>query len=344
MIALPMPIVLSLILGFQAFRILLRGRPVPMIAALLALLAFQAVINALALHYGVAWARLAQPVSAMAAPPLAWLAWKTDGLGQRLALRDAVHATGPLVAIALRFQQSLLLELVVPLSFLCYAAALALGLRKAGADLPRMRLGQGGMPRLVWAGIAAALALSAFSDMGIAFAVARGHTAQVPVMVDLATSALLLLIGALALAADGMTGREEIAELPSGSGPSEDDHALFARLEDLMQSRRPWRDPDLTLAQLARRLHVPAKRLSVAVNLVTGDNISRHVNAHRIRAACEALSSGATATEAMLEAGFLTKSNFNREFRRITGKTPTEWQAAAPAAVSTSAPSARGNP
>jgi AraC-like DNA-binding protein len=29
----------------------------------------------------------------------------------------------------------------------------------------------------------------------------------------------------------------------------------------------------------------------------------------------------------MLEAGFVTKSNFNREFRRVTGLTPTKWQA-----------------
>jgi AraC-like DNA-binding protein len=29
----------------------------------------------------------------------------------------------------------------------------------------------------------------------------------------------------------------------------------------------------------------------------------------------------------MLASGFNTKSTFNREFRRVTGKAPTEWRA-----------------
>lgn len=329
MVVLPLPLVLSLILGFLSLRIALRARPVPMIAGLLAGLAAQAMINALALHYGVALARLAQPVTAMAVPALAWLAWKSDGMGQAIEWRDLLHAAGPVLVLALRFEQALLLELVVPLAYGAYAMALATGLRRAGEELPRARLGQGGLPRLVWGGIALALALSAVSDIGIALAVATGEAARVPLIVDVSTTALLCGIGALALMAEGMTGRIEggapLAPAAQPPEPSEDDHALFIRLEDLMHTRRPWRDPDLTLAQLARRLQVPAKRLSAAVNLVTGDNISRYVNAHRISAACAALDSGATVTEAMLDAGFLTKSNFNREFRRVTGRTPKEW-------------------
>lgn len=33
-----------------------------------------------------------------------------------------------------------------------------------------------------------------------------------------------------------------------------------------------------------------------------------------------------TITEAMNEAGFSTKSNFNREFKRVTGLSPSEWR------------------
>ena len=327
MITLPLPLVLSLILGFLALRMALRGRPVPVIAGLLALLALQALINALALHYALPAARLAQPVTAMAIPALAWLAWKSDGLARPLTPRDALHAAGPLAALALRWQGGLLLELLVPLTYAAYAAAIVVGLLRAGPDLPRSRLGQGGNPPLLWSGIALALALSALSDFGIAFAIAAGHAARVPLIVDLATTALLLGLGTLALAAQSLTAPPEATETAAPPSPTEDDHALMARLADLMETRRLWRDPDLTLTQLARRLQVPAKRLSTAVNRTTGDNISRLVNGYRIRAAGDALAQGATVTEAMLDAGILTKSNFNREFRRITGKTPTEWQA-----------------
>ncbi len=73
---------------------------------------------------------------------------------------------------------------------------------------------------------------------------------------------------------------------------------------------------------------MPVKAVSIAVNRCTGDNISRYVNGHRVRAACQALRQGVSVTDAMLEAGFATKSNFNREFSRITGKSPSDWQAA----------------
>ncbi|TQM89918.1 AraC family transcriptional regulator [Roseinatronobacter monicus] len=327
MITLPLPLVSSLILGFLFLRLLVQGARVPWVAALLGGLALQGVVITLAQHYGMSSARLIQPVTAMVLPALAWLAWKVDGLGQQPQWRDAIHLLGPALALMLRWADSLMLEALVPLSYAGYAVALAVSVMRIGPDLPRGQLGQGGMPRLVWAGVAMALALSALSDLGIATVIALGHAAHVPLILDIATSALLFGTGLLVLGVEHVTGRSEDAG-PAAPAPSEDDHVLFARLQELMQTRRPWRDPDLTLAQLARRLSVPAKRLSVAVNLVTGENISRYVNAHRIKAACDALSTGANATEAMLDAGFITKSNFNREFRRVTGEAPTDWKAA----------------
>ena len=100
----------------------------------------------------------------------------------------------------------------------------------------------------------------------------------------------------------------------------------MARLDALLESRRLYLDPELTLTRLARALHVPAKQLSAAINRRTGGNVSRHVNGHRIREACGALEAGASVTEAILASGFNTKSNFNREFRRVTGRTPSAWR------------------
>ncbi|WP_442905431.1 helix-turn-helix domain-containing protein [Janthinobacterium sp. B9-8] len=55
--------------------------------------------------------------------------------------------------------------------------------------------------------------------------------------------------------------------------------------------------------------------------------MSRYINRHRIRHACERLQAGDSVTTAMLASGFNAKSNFNREFRRITGQAPSEWLA-----------------
>jgi len=80
------------------------------------------------------------------------------------------------------------------------------------------------------------------------------------------------------------------------------------------------------LSRLARRLHLPEKRLSMAVNRATGANVSRYVNTWRVRHACKLIEGGATVTDAMLDSGFNTKSNFNREFLRETGVPPSQWK------------------
>jgi len=325
MILLPLPIVLFLVFCFLALRSAISQRSAPFLSTLLAALAAQALINALSLHYAVAEARFFQPVTAMAVPAVAWLAWRYEGLGQSLNWRDWVHGLGPLLTFALRFEKSVLLEFIVPATYAAYAAALVLSLLRNGPDLPRARIGQIHQPRLVWGGIAVALFASALSDFGIGLLIALGHASAVPRLIDFATTVLLLGLGILAVAAQQITGNvgDEASSVPPI--PSEDDHALFLRLEALMTERRLWRDPDLTITFLARRLHMPAKTLSSAVNKVTGQNISRYVNAHRIHAAKAGLAKGASVTEAMLDAGFVTKSNFNREFRRITGKAPSDF-------------------
>ena len=109
----------------------------------------------------------------------------------------------------------------------------------------------------------------------------------------------------------------------------EADEELVARLDALLESRRLYLDPELTLARLSRALHVPAKQLSSAINRNTSGNVSCHVNGYRTREACRALEAGASVTDAMLALGLNTKSNFNREFRRITGRTPSVWRSTA---------------
>ena len=99
------------------------------------------------------------------------------------------------------------------------------------------------------------------------------------------------------------------------------------RVDRALRDERLYLDPDLSLERLARRVGVPAKRLSAAINEYYGENVSRHVNRHRIEHACALLEAGRPITVAVFESGFNTRSNFTREFSRILGCSPTRWLA-----------------
>ena len=109
--------------------------------------------------------------------------------------------------------------------------------------------------------------------------------------------------------------------------PSDADHALIQTLNEIMKDKELFRDSDLTLARVAKRLSVPARDLSGAINRVTAENFSRFINGYRIAYAQGALLETALpVTEVMFEAGFLSKSSFNTEFRRVTGLTPSQFR------------------
>jgi AraC-like DNA-binding protein len=267
-----------------------------------------------------------QAVLATAIPPLAWVALQTALVRPFAPRRDAVQLAVPaFTAFAIAFAPQTL-DVVIPGVFLAYGAAMILALRQSEGDLPFARLEAGGQPVLIWLVLAVGLILSALSDGLIALALAVGRGGLPPLILSLFSSVILLAIGLLTLSPDGSgdPGPEE----PEPPQSTEEDAALVARLDTLLASERTYLQTDLTLARLARRLHVPIKRLSAAINRATGQNVSRHINGYRIRHACALLEGGAPVTQAMLDSGFNTKSNFNREFARVMGQSPSDWLAA----------------
>ena len=109
--------------------------------------------------------------------------------------------------------------------------------------------------------------------------------------------------------------------------PSDADRALMQTLDGIMKDKELFRDSNLSLARIAKRLSVPARDLSGAINRVTSENFSRCINGYRIAYAQAALlETDLPVTEVMFEAGFLSKSSFNTEFRRVTGLTPSQFR------------------
>ena len=106
-----------------------------------------------------------------------------------------------------------------------------------------------------------------------------------------------------------------------------DSKALMEKLNKLLVDDKHFADTELNLQRFARKAGLPARTISRTVNANTGQNISQWVNSARIQAACELLKNNPVSiNQAMMESGFITKSNFNREFRRIMGSSPSEWR------------------
>ncbi|BBE72747.1 AraC family transcriptional regulator [Oharaeibacter diazotrophicus] len=324
---LPVPMFVAVVFGYLALRILvLRDRPAAF-AVLLGAIAIQAVILSYRVFLPI------QPVTAAMIPPLAWIVFQVTAVRPFDPGRDLWHAAVPAFTLFTTLTAPLLLDVLIPTVFVVYAGALLWRLR-AGADAtPRLSLATGERPGLVWRAIAGALLFSAVGDVAMAAAMGAGADWLRPWIVVVLTVGNLLGIGLLTLsgvlAAPPAAAAEEEDEtaVPAATAPeiAAADAALMARIDALMAETRLYLDPDLTLARLARRLTLPAKQVSAAVNRATGENVSRLVNGWRVRHACARLDAGDGVTEAMLASGFGTKSNFNREFLRVTGMAPKTW-------------------
>ena len=333
MLVLPIPLVVSLILGFLLLHAALKKDRPWLFLLLLAACALQGVVISLAQYYGLTGLRLVQPVTATIIPPLAFATFQATAVRRFDPGRALPHLGGPVFTAFCVAFAPVLLDLVVPGLFLAYGAAILVAVRAGADSLPLTRLETADRPGRVWSVIALALILSAVSDGLIGVLQFSGAGWTQPLIISLFSSLSLGLVGALCLS-QSLAGGDAAAaaeEKPAAGPTSEDvrqDAEIMARLNALVAEGALYLDADLTLERLSRRLLVPAKRLSTAINRTTGENVSRYVNGFRIRHACARLTAGESVTAAMLDSGFNTKSNFNREFLRVTGMAPGAWQAA----------------
>ena len=105
------------------------------------------------------------------------------------------------------------------------------------------------------------------------------------------------------------------------------DVSLEHKARELLNETQLFLDTNLTLERLARRLHVPARALSEAVNQTQGVNVSQYVNGFRLAHAADMLvQTDQSVTRVLERSGFLTRSNFYREFERVYKKTPVEYR------------------
>jgi AraC-like DNA-binding protein len=86
---------------------------------------------------------------------------------------------------------------------------------------------------------------------------------------------------------------------------------------------------ELSLTKVAKVVNMNANHLSENFKQVTGINFVEYVARARFNAACDLLRNpNMRVSEIAFAAGFQSLSQFNRVFKRFSGKSPTQYRAA----------------
>ncbi|RPE05790.1 AraC family transcriptional regulator [Chitinophaga lutea] len=122
--------------------------------------------------------------------------------------------------------------------------------------------------------------------------------------------------------------REMLPE-PESVKPSGTEEKI-AMLKAYMEQAEPYLEPDLTIQELAARMNMPMRELSLLINHHLNQHFFDFINGYRIEKAKKLLSSSTkqalNVQEILYEVGFNSKSSFNTAFKKHTNTTPTQYR------------------
>lgn len=105
---------------------------------------------------------------------------------------------------------------------------------------------------------------------------------------------------------------------------------IHIRLTNLLAAEKPFINPNLTLNELAAMLGVHPNYLSQVINSKENKNFYELINEKRIEEFLNRISRPESRQFTLLsiafECGFNSKTSFNRNFKKYTGATPSEYQ------------------
>ena len=111
---------------------------------------------------------------------------------------------------------------------------------------------------------------------------------------------------------------------------SSDKNHYAGMLRQIMISEQPFLNPDLKLADLAKRLPLPSHHLSQLLSEEFGQRFFDLVNHYRVeefkRRLVSATSEHLSFLGLAMEVGFNSKSSFNTAFKKETGMTPSQFK------------------
>lgn len=278
-----------------------------------------------------------RPTVAAGIPPLLYLFFARGAAPRKgsLARRDAVHALPSLwIFVLTRFAGAGgLIDLSMVAIEAGYAVALLSVDRSGNA---------GGLPRRGALLSAAGFLLTvAIVDVAISMEMMSGGTLagswSLRIGIGLMlTATVAVFVWAwrdpewLGHVSDRASGVEPSAPPPAQTSKVDQDAAvvLCRRLDELLSEDDAYSEFGLSLAAVAKRLRISPRQLSDAVNRVHGRGFRTLLNdrkvAKAVRLLADPLLAGRAITDIMFDAGFQTKSSFNKEFSARMGMTPSE--------------------
>lgn len=107
--------------------------------------------------------------------------------------------------------------------------------------------------------------------------------------------------------------------------------AIAIKLSELMQEKKVYTDPELTLEKLSALVKTPRHHLSEVLNQYLHQTFYQYINDHRMKEVlhlldhCRQHQVIPNILSLAYDAGFNSKSSFNQYFKKTTGYTPTEY-------------------
>ena len=105
---------------------------------------------------------------------------------------------------------------------------------------------------------------------------------------------------------------------------------IIRKITDGVEKDKLHLNQTVNIEQFSKQIELSPRDVSYAINKVFGTNFFEFINSYRVEEAKRLLSSkdfeNLTVLEILLEAGFNSKSSFQRFFKRLTGMSPTEYR------------------
>ena len=282
-------------------------------------------------------AAILRPALAMTIGPFVLLYFASAATPSfKFRLRHGLHLLPALfIAFELTAQTYLInIDHAILVSFGAYAIAVSSRAWRGPGQFAHLGPSAGDAHRWLVAS-AVLLGASFFGELAIYSDIVQGGSLSrsVPLLTVLAVN--LVVVGVATTAAlqrpSSLDWVYEFGALVPGKGTTLTDaecEACVHEFERLVEAEQLYAEENVTLRAIAKRLGVPARRLSESINRTYGESYSRRMNRLRVEEAKRLLRDNPhkTIVEAMFGAGFRTKSSFNQEFRAIEGMSPSEYR------------------